>query len=63
MLIFFFSLRSSADAESFPVLFAQVAEHQKKLAAIPDHVKVSKPEAEELFKNNDQIINNNNHLN
>ncbi|KAB5548648.1 hypothetical protein PHYPO_G00058010 [Pangasianodon hypophthalmus] len=31
--------RSSADAESFPALVAQVAEHQKKLAAIPDHVK------------------------
>lgn len=35
------SLRSSADVESLPALVAQVAEHQKKLAAIPDHVKVS----------------------
>ncbi|XP_060792483.1 gem-associated protein 5 [Neoarius graeffei] len=31
--------RSSADVESLPALVAQVAEHQKKLAAIPDHVK------------------------
>ncbi|KAF4077608.1 hypothetical protein AMELA_G00210050 [Ameiurus melas] len=31
--------RPSADAESFPVLVAQVAEHQKILAAIPDHMK------------------------
>ncbi|KAF5892297.1 gem-associated protein 5 isoform X2 [Clarias magur] len=32
-------IRSSAEAESFPVLVARVAELQKTLAAVPDHVK------------------------
>ncbi|KAM9450672.1 gem-associated protein 5 [Clarias gariepinus] len=31
--------RSSAEVESFPVLVARVAELQKTLAAVPDHVK------------------------
>ncbi|KAL7844635.1 hypothetical protein SRHO_G00231740 [Serrasalmus rhombeus] len=30
---------SVADCESFPALVAQVTEHQKKLAALPDHLK------------------------
>ncbi|XP_062868196.1 gem-associated protein 5 [Trichomycterus rosablanca] len=31
--------RSAADGESFPVLAAQMVEHQKKLTGVPDHVK------------------------